>query len=174
MRKAFTFVEVMIALVIVAIVTTVALVPTSSLDVQQANAAGHMFSALVEYGQNMAITRTDQVYQLKVDKPGNRFWLATAAAPDTPLTNPITKAPCLVQLGTLSPDGLKTVTIKNYDFGGDAVVKFDTSGALDQSTPAQIEFGVKTSSFTVALSPITGVPAFKVGKLSMQAAQAFE
>jgi len=155
-RSAFTVYEVLVASIIFAILAGLALNSAAQVEGNEIEAGGRLFHSMVEYAQSASITRSDVGYLVKVDSDAEKFWLATAAAPNTPITHPVTRKPFVVQLGNGSPQGLTAIQITGYDLGGDNVVRFDGTGAMDQDTPATIEFGIGSERYEIEVDPWLG------------------
>lgn len=154
--RGYTVMELAITGMLVAIVAGLAFAPAASVESAEAQSAGRRFSSMIEYGQSLAIARPDQPVLIKVNAAANRFWLALGTSPDTPVTNPLTKQPFLVQLGTGTGEGLEAIRIAGYDFGGDDVLRFDGSGSLDQTGPATIVFDAGGSRYSAVADAWTG------------------
>jgi len=160
MRRAacpgFTYAEV---LTITAVLGVLALVGLTSVNLRpnEAEAAARTFASNVAYAQAQAIARPDLGCLIKVNSSTKSYWIALTASPDTPVTNPITKLPYLVQFGSGAANRLTDVTIGSYSFGGDAVLGFDAFGALDQSQDATITFQAGGETYTVTIAATTGV-----------------
>src|ERR1043166_4762081 len=155
-RAAYTVAEMTMVTLVIAIVVGLALVPAGANDSVQADSAGNQFSQMIEYVQSLAIARPDNTYIIKIDQAHNRFWAALNGTPDTPLTQPTKNTPYIVQLGPNSSSGLTALTITGYDFGGDNIIVFDTTGTMDQDTPARIELSISGRTLTVNAAPISG------------------
>ncbi len=153
----YTIAEMTILCVVVGIVASLAFIPASATEGVQADSAGRQFAQMIEYVQSLAIARPDNAYIIKVDQTANRFWAALASAPDTPLTQPIKNQPYLVQLGQNSTSGLKNLTITGYDFGGDNIISFDSTGSMDQDTPARLQISVSGRTVTINAAPVSGL-----------------
>lgn len=155
--RGLSMIELLIVASLMAILAGLAIVPAGANDGAQAQAAGRLFSGMVEYAQSLAVARPDQTYLIKVDPAQGKFWVANAAAPDTPLTHPVTKQPYRVAVGPGSPDGLGSLQIASISLDGDSVVKFDSTGAMDQTVPASVEFSCNGTTYAITVAPLTGV-----------------
>jgi prepilin-type N-terminal cleavage/methylation domain-containing protein len=152
-RRAFTYVELMIVIVVAAILTLVALSGSDAGAQQQGELAGERFAADVVYARSLCIARPDDPVIVKVDAAANRYWVARAATPDTPITHPQTKQAYMVSFGTTGNSGLDRVQIVATDLGGDAVLGFDASGSTDQQTPAILHLNSAGQNYEIAVQP---------------------
>lgn len=154
---AFTLMELV---VLVAVLSIIALVAVSRFDTGavQAEAAARNFLADAAYAQAAAIARPDLGCLIRVDSTTQAYWLARKASPASPMTNPVTQKPYLVQLGASNEYKLNNVKIGTVSFGGDNDLMFDAFGGVDQASAASIDFAVGSVVWRVTIDPITGVP----------------
>ena len=152
-RSAFTLIEMLIVLVVLAILTMAALSGGQSAAQTEGRRAAEVFEGDVEYARSLTIARPDDPALIKVDVPNNRYWVAQASAVDTPIVHPQTKRPFLRQFGPTAATGSKQVQIAEIDLGGDAVLRFDATGGTDQQTPAVLQFTSGESNYEMSVSP---------------------
>ena len=152
MRKAYTLIEIAMVMAVVAIVCAVSLPTTNTKVNQEADLAGQNFQTDVSFARSYSIAHPEDPAVIKIDLTNNRYWLAKQSAPDTPLTHPQTKGNYLIQYGTGGAKGFEHVQIAAFDFGGDNVVKIDSTGMLDQSTPAVLQLQSASSRYEVDVS----------------------
>lgn len=150
--RAFTMIEVMICVVILAIASAIVVPMIGNRSDLKLAAATRTLIADLQYAQNLAIATRDPVY---VRFEANKYTLFTRAGTvSTTLTHPIDRSPFVVQLGSTSPVGtLRSIAMAKPNFGsGVYVVGFDSLGApllLDEAT------STKTSPATAAAVTLT-------------------
>ncbi len=135
-RNAFTSIELMIVLVVVAIISVVAMSDGDTNEKEQARQASLRFSGDVAYARSLAIARPDDPVIIKVDEEGNRYWLAHASAPATPITHHRTGEPYIVSFGEGGTTAFDEVEIAGCDFDGGDVLTFDGVGDVEQGDAA--------------------------------------
>lgn len=152
---SFTLVELLVVVMLLALLAGIAISNTNTSGTQ-AYAAAEGFAADAAYAQAEAVGRPDLGCCIKVDQSAGRYWLARPAAPDTPITNAVSKKPYVVEFGSNATRGTSAVSIHSIDFGGDSVLGFTSLGGIDQTTEATIVFKAGPSGFQVSISPTTG------------------
>jgi len=152
-KTAFTYVELMIVITVVAILTLAAVTSNDSIESQQGDAATKLFKADVSFTKSLSIARPDDPAIIKVDPENNRYWIARESDPDTPITHPRTKKPYIVRFGPGGIPGFDRVRMALSDFGGDGVLKFDGFGGTDQDTEAHFRVVAGETGFEVAVAP---------------------
>lgn len=156
-REAFTYIELMIVVVVAAILTLSFFSSTNTAGQEDGQLAGERFAADVAYARSLSIARPDSPVIIKVDTATNRYWLAPAATPDVPITHPTTKQPYVVSFGPGGNTGLRQAQIISCDLGGDAVLGFDAVGGTDQATVAAIHVSSAGTNYEVDVQPIGAV-----------------
>ncbi len=154
-RRAFTYIEVMMVAIVVLIVTIFAMPDADTEARQQGRLAGEAFISDVMYAQSLSIARPDDPVVIKVDADSNTYWLAKAATPDVPITKPLTNEPYVRVLGGAGDRAYDRVEIVAQDFSGDAILAFDSSGSLDQQTPAILQLSSGSAKYEIQVSPIS-------------------
>src|SRR5262249_35161651 len=148
-RAAYTYIELMISVVVLAIVTMLVIPDDKGAAAQELDSAAGRLQADVAFARSRSVARPDEPVVLKIDPTNNRYWIAKQSSPDTPITHPLTGMPYLVQFGNSGvPDG-KHITLQTLDLGGDNVLAFDSSGATDQATAAVLKVSVGTAGYEV-------------------------
>ena len=154
-RRGYTLVELAMVTCIVAILIAAAVAGNDSSKSVQASLAEQDFESDVAYARNLTISQPDDPIVIKADITANKYWLAKASAQDTPITNPQTGQPYVAQFGATGKSRYNAVSIAGFDFGGDAILKFDGTGATDQQTAAVIQFASGSAQFQVNVSTAT-------------------
>lgn len=156
-RRAFSLVELLIIIMLLAIVAGLALPTLGDTDQLKLREAARLLAADIEYAQAESIAHAvpDEQRIIKVDVGENRYWIGTNAAPDTPiddLTRPLHEdedkyEDYLIAYGQGRALGLSGVEIQAVDFGRDAYLRFDQYG-----TPLHPDGTLRTSDATISLT----------------------
>ncbi|MFQ5411306.1 MAG: Tfp pilus assembly protein FimT/FimU [Phycisphaerae bacterium] len=155
-RKAYTYVEIAIVSVVVAILFVAAVPDGDSAAKEQGEQWTRRFEADVDYAKSLSIADPLDPVVIKVDVAGNRYWLARSSDPTTPILHPRTQDPYIVQSGATGTDGLEYVSLVATDLGGDTILKFDPLGGTDQNTNALFQIVAGNTDYEVAISPVSG------------------
>jgi prepilin-type N-terminal cleavage/methylation domain-containing protein len=157
MRKiGFTLIELMIVMVVIAIIALV-VVPTfrdpTSMRLRE---AARLVVADIEAVRIQSLTNSQDPRLLVIDSAANRYYIAAASDPSTPLINPIGNVPYDTTLGVGRAAMARTVSIQSHTFGADNRVQFGTYGQLDQATAANLVLAADGMSVTISIDPVTG------------------
>ncbi len=155
-RRGFTYIELMIGVVVVAILVVVALPDEEAAAGEEARQFALRYQADLEYARSLTIARPDDPMVLKVDAANDRYWLARRSAPDTPIQHPRTKKPYIVQAGDTGPAGSKRVSIEGVDFDGGDVLEFEPMGGTTGNANGLLELKSGEAKYEVATSPAGG------------------
>lgn len=156
LRRGYSYAELLTVVTLFGLLAGLA-VATIKLRPSEAEIAARTFAADVMYAQAEAMARPDLGCVIKLNPAASTYWLARPAAPNTPITNSITKKAYQVAWGPGNGGSLSGTSIGTYSFGGDDVLGFDALGALDQSADATISFQAGGDSYTVTISAMTGI-----------------
>lgn len=155
--RGFTLFELVIALVILGIISLI--VVPSLLRGQGARAvttAASMLAADIEYCESACINTPQAPCVIKFDVANNRYWVARASTPDTPLPNSLVDGtPYVVDFATGRSATLNGVTIVSVTPA--TTLAFDAFGRPNSggATPT-ITFSGGGSTATVTIDPTTG------------------
>jgi prepilin-type N-terminal cleavage/methylation domain-containing protein len=152
----FTLVEVIIVVLVLAIAAALAVPMMGNTAPNKLKAAASMLAADLAYAQVESIAHGDDTRLLVFDNPSDSYHIAATSDPATPITNPITKRPYLVDYGSGTAESLVGVTINSYSLNGDDRLGFDIYGALDQPTDATITLGCDGLTVTITADANTG------------------
>lgn len=155
-RKAYTCIELMMVVLVVSIVIAFSLSGEDNAGKEKARLAAEKFESDVAYARRASIARPDQPLVIKLDVENNRYWLAAASSPDTPLTHPVSGKPYVVNLGTGASGEPQDVKLVASDFGGDAVLGFSATGTTDQATEAVLQLTAEGAEYEVLVAPAGG------------------
>ena len=151
-RHAFTYVELLVAVVVLAILTIAAFPEAGAEAKEQGKNAALRFEADVFYARSASVARPDDPIVIKIDQANNRYWLARASDPTTAIAHPQSGDPYVVQFGATGGETFDDVQIYAYDFDGDDVLAFDGTGSTDQGTAAVVQFKSGTAEYEVSVN----------------------
>lgn len=154
--SGFTLLELLIVVAIVAIAVALVVPKLRASGATKLRSAASMLVADLEYAQVESISHGTALRVLVVNST-TTYSIATAAAPTTPITNPIGKLPYSVTFGSDRAASLTGVTISSYSLGGDNKLGFGLYGQLDQAANATITLACEGMSVVITLDAITGV-----------------
>lgn len=155
-HKAFTFIEVMIVLTILAIAVVLAVPMFSQTDVSKLRGAARLLQADLGFAQIESVSHGDDPRVMVFDTVNHRYHIAAASDSATPITNPADGAPYVLEFGLGRAAGMDGVTISSLSVGGDDQLQFGIYGELDQSTPATMTLSLGGKSVTITVDPDTG------------------
>ena len=155
-RDGFTLMEVMVVVLILAIAGALAVPLLGQTGGTQLRSAARLLAADVGYAKNESITHADAPRVIVFDKAKDRYHLAKAASPQTPLTNPATDRDYVTDFGTGRARSLEDVAIKGYSVGGDDQLEFGIYGELDQNSPATVTLTSGHEQITVTIDHVNG------------------
>jgi len=154
---AFTLIELLIVVAIMAIIASLAVPMLKATDSSKLGAAAGVLVSDMEFAQAESITHSDSlrvvVFSTSVN---NSYSLATAASTSTPITNPIGKLPYVVTFGQGAAAPLTGVTISSYSLNGDNILGFGMYGQLDQATNATVTLASGSNTITITLDATSG------------------
>ncbi|MDK1030548.1 MAG: prepilin-type N-terminal cleavage/methylation domain-containing protein [Planctomycetia bacterium] len=157
-RSGFTFLELLIAMTILAIIAALAIPSMSTSDEIQVTSAARVIARDIESVQSLAITtqtphtllfNTDmQQYKVVADYDGiSGFGLAQA------IEDPV-RLGALYQVTLSRLNGMGRVSVSRVDFGNDNYVTFDGIGV--PSLGGEIGLTAGNEGATVEVEPLTG------------------
>jgi Tfp pilus assembly protein FimT len=158
-RRAFSMVDTLMTVVVIGVMATIALTSAAGVDSTQLCVASAQLAAMVEYGQSLAIARTDLGVVLKANLDRQVVWLASASAPDTPLNHPVTREPFVIRFGAAATGALSSILLETIAFDGTDTISFDSTGGLNTENDAMFQLrvrGTDASVMSVALTPTSG------------------
>jgi prepilin-type N-terminal cleavage/methylation domain-containing protein len=148
-NSAFTLLEVIIVVVILAIAAMTAIPMMSSAAGVQIRSAGNMIAADLEYAKSMAISR-GQNYSVVFDTNAESYTIKDQSG--TVIPHPVKKGfDYVVDLGN---EGLDRVDIVDVDFNSTSQVTFDCLGSPDNG--GTISLQVQGAGATINVETITG------------------
>ncbi len=156
-RRGFTYIELMIAVVVAAILVVAALPDEEASAKEEGRQFARKYEADVSFARSLTIARPDDPVVIKVDAANDRYWLARRSTPDTPIEHPGSKKPYIVQAGPTGPTGSKRVTINATDYhGGGAVLEFASTGETTSDTASLFQIESGNTEYEVATTSAAG------------------
>jgi len=147
--EAFTIIEILIVVVILAIAALTAIPMMSSAGSVQVRSAANMIAADLEYAKSLAISR-GQNFSIVFDTSTESYKI-TDQDGDT-IAHPVKKgSPYVIDF---PKEGLDRVDITAVDFGGTSQIRFDYLGSPDNGGTVTVQAGGTTA--TISVEPVTG------------------
>lgn len=155
-RTAFTLVEMLVTVAILALVAATVAPMFSDERGLRVVAAARILSSDLELAQVLTISQPNKPVVVRFDAPANTYWLAYAFDTETPIPRPDNGEPYLVQLGSGRASSALGVSMALEGITND-MIEFESSGALvDFATTPMIEFSSGAHAVTISISPMTG------------------
>ena len=154
--RAFTLVELMIVITIIAIVAGLAAPMLGDVRSLRLQEAAKLLAADIEFAQTDAIMHNADPRLIRFNTAANQYWVAAASAPTTPIANPVDGRPYLVTLGAGRAAAVGGITIQSCSLGGDAELRFDGLGVPDQATDATITLAGGPNTLTLTIQAGSG------------------
>jgi hypothetical protein len=155
-QRAFTLVDLVIAVFVILIVAAVAL-PSMRPDERGRllGAASRVVSDL-EYARSLSIGKPDDPAAFVLEEEGLGYWIALAETPETPIAKNGLNEPYEILFGEGDADVLHGVTIAliGEDEGG--TVAFDVFGRLNPAVAAEIVLTNEAGTLSILVDPWTG------------------
>lgn len=144
--------ELAIAVVVVAILTVSALPNREADDQAKLDSAANRLESDIEYARSVSVASPSDPAVLKVSQTENRYWISKYSAPDTPITNPSTRKPYVVQLGRGGDASMRNVSISADNLGDQRMLIFNSNGSIkaDGNLGVEFQLGTKKTSLKVA------------------------
>lgn len=156
-RRAFTFIDLMIAVAILIVAASLALTSASAMDTNILRAAAGQLVGDMEYVQSECMAHSDDPRVLTLVPAGNSYNVAKTSSLNTPITHPIDKSSFTTTYGSGRALHLAGVTLSSYSLGGDAKISFGALGQLDQTGDAAITLAFGPRTLTITWDAVTGV-----------------
>ncbi len=148
-RGGYTLVEIMVVVVLLGIIAAVVVPMAVSGSSMEAVSAARNLASDIQYAQSMAITRQESM-RVVFDAAGESYSLRDYES--TPLIHPMTKTDYIVTFS--GHRALGNVDLVTADFGGDAVLIFDETGAPDSAGTATVS--AENVTYQISVSAGTG------------------
>ena len=149
-HKAFTIIEILIVVALLAIAGMMIVPMTSSAASIQIDSAANMIAADLEYAKSMAISR-GQNFSVVFDAAAEAYQIKDQTG--SVISHPVKKGfPYTVNFQNESR--LNKVKILSADFGGSETVTFDYLGSPDNGGSVSLQAAGVTK--TIRVEPVTG------------------
>ena len=152
-REAFTMIELMLVLAILATMAMLTIPMTRDHDSTSVQAAASILRSDLERAQSMAMAYPDRRIGLRFDDDGRGWSLVDAQAPSTPLLDEFSGQPVTIRLGKgrghVAPDVEIQASLN------DSLIVFDSLGGLENPGPPvilQLNRAEQTASVHVSSS----------------------
>src|SRR5215813_8301268 len=99
-RRAFTLLEVLVVVTVIVVIASMVLPALSDENRPRLMAASAILTSDIETAQAMSIANPTAPLTVRFDPTGNRWWIAVATIPNTPITRDDTHEQFLVTLGS--------------------------------------------------------------------------
>ena len=154
---AFTFIEILIVIVILAITAMMAVPMIGSADTMQIRSAANIIAADLEYAKSMAISR-QKMYSVVFDASHESYRIEDVNG--TVINHPVKKG-FLYIVNFSSDSRLNKVDILQANFDGTNVIKFDYlgspyNGSSNPLKSGSISLQAGGSISTITIEPATG------------------
>jgi prepilin-type N-terminal cleavage/methylation domain-containing protein len=155
-RRAFTLLEVLVTITIIAVIA-VMVAPSFSDDTRlRLMAASAIVGSDIEFAQIMTISEPDDPIVVRFDTDQDRYWLAYASDPETPMTRPDTGDTYLVAMGNGRAAAAAGVTISTTDIPDDILAFNAQGGVEDFTTHPTVRLALNGRWIDVSIAPSTG------------------
>lgn len=155
-RQAFTLLELLVTLTIIAAFTAVVAPMFSDDSRMRVMAASSIIASDIELAQVMSIARPDQPVVVRFAPAQSRYWLAYASTPNTPLLREDNGLPYEVVMGSGRARSAAGVTL-NIQQATDNGFAFAAHGGLaDFSQTPVIKVMAGTRGIMLSVAPTTG------------------
>ncbi len=154
-RRAFTLIELMIAMVVVAIMAVVVMPALAPEDAIKLVSASHLLASDLEYAQSVSLAEPADPIVVVFDADAPRYWLARASDTETPIDRPGTSDPYMMEMGVGLAGQLDGIEFEVANVS-DNTIPYDAFGRLDQLDNAFVRIHNHTGEIFVSISASTG------------------
>lgn len=155
-RRAFTLLELMITVTIIAVVASVVVPMLKDDNRVRVIAAAGLISSDLELAQVMTISYPKDPVVVRFDPENRAYWLAFASDPETPIARNDTGQPYRVVLGESRAITAQGVSFELKDVA-DNTIEFNAQGGLMEFASApEIVLTRGDSSMSLAIAASTG------------------
>ena len=161
---AFTLVELLIALMILAVALGIAVPSLQPNARARLVSAASLVAADLEYAQSLSIATPGDLALVKFDPDdpdGATYWIALESDPDTPINKPYSEDLHIITFGEDAASELDDVDITLV--GVTDQVVFDAVGRLKPATDVRVQLTNGGGTFEVVISAATGFITIESG-----------
>lgn len=162
-RRAFTMIEILLTISIIAIVAMVVIPGKPGDQTLRLRAAGDILASDLELAQTMTVSFPDDPVVVRFDASGDGYWLAYADAPDTPIARADNGEPYEVTFGDTRTSAAAGVTFIVDDLASNTVIFNEQGGLDDFSRTPKIELRLGGGTNLLTISPATGTTTQEPG-----------
>ncbi|MEX2216900.1 MAG: prepilin-type N-terminal cleavage/methylation domain-containing protein [Phycisphaeraceae bacterium] len=155
----FTFVEIMIVVLILAISAALAVPRIGDAAPTKLISAARLVVADLTFAQVESISHSDNLRVVVFDTTLNQYHIAGASDTTVPITHPTTRQAYTVKFGSGSSGSLSGVTFGGLGVGDDKQLKFGPYGQIDQTAAATITLVCQGKTLVIIVDPTTGEAA---------------
>lgn len=159
--SAFTLIEVMIVVAVLAVLSLAVLPGGGRISDDRARFAAELLVTDLGYAQIYSITNRADPCVVVFDTAAGAYHLARAASPTVPLTNLADARPYVTTFGSGRAASLKNVVITQLTGVTANRIAFASTGALNQTPAARISLRCGDAVRHVVVDPGTGVPVIE-------------
>lgn len=154
-KTAFTLIEMLIAMVVMAILAVVIVPALSPEDAVKVVSASHLLATDLEYAQSASLANPSDPVVIVFDDKAPRYWLARASDPDTPIDRPGSGGLYVIEMGVDLAHQLDGIRLEPGNVV-DRTIAYDAFGRLNQLNDAFVRVHNHTGEIFVAISSATG------------------
>jgi len=157
-RRAFTLLELLIAVTILAILSAMAVSGLTPNDGARLSGAAALIASDLEFAQSLSIANPDDLAAVRFNPDavgGATYWVALASDPSTPIDRPETEEPYLVQFGQGDAAQLTGVNLA-LTGATDQTLVFDQFGRLTTTDEVTLTLSNAAGTREVRVSASTG------------------
>lgn len=154
-RRAFTLIEIMTTVVVLAIVVAVAVPSLSSDDGARLVGAANMVASDIEFAQSVALADPADPGVFKASTDGTGYWVATASDPNAPILSMYSNDPYSITFGQGAAAELTGVSVSVAQASDE--VQFDGFGRLAGMVDITVTVSNASGTMDILVKANTGV-----------------
>lgn len=155
-RHAFTMIEIMIVVAVIAILSAAAVPMLSATEHTKLRSAASIVLADLEFAQTESIANPATPRSVVFTTSTSTWNIITGTAPGTTVTNPIDKQPYSTKFGIGRAASLSGVTISSVSLGTGNAVQFGGLGQTNLTNTGTVTLSCNSRTITLSIDPTTG------------------
>lgn len=155
-NRGFTFIELMVTITIVAILTMMVLPAWRDNDRASIMAASQILISDIETAQVMTIAVPEDPICVRFDTSNNKYWLAPADDPDNPIVRTPSGDAYVVTFGEGRAVGAAGVSLAVSDCPDDTITFNSDGGLVDFTKAPTITLTIGEDAIYITVAPTTG------------------